>query len=353
MSGEVLTVRRPERLSGRDRPRPLLEARDLRVTFTTAEHAVQAVRGIDLSLEPGKSLVLLGESGCGKSVSLRAILRLYRSSAARIGGSVWLDGRPLHDLDDRQMQGIRGGEVGMVQQDPGASLDPLRRIDAQLIEVLRRHRVAADRRSARARAEELLARVGIRDPHRVARSLPYELSGGMRQRAVIAIAVACNPRLLLADEPTTALDATVQAQVLALFDSLRRELGMGLIMATHDVDVARQVADQIAVMYAGRVVESGPADEVLDRPVHPYTTGLLNAVPRPDIPRGQLAAIDGRHPGPGELLGGGCAFAPRCPLAEPSCSNEVPDLMRLGQRAVACPVKVGALDPERTVLSSD
>ena len=212
----------------------------------------------------------------------------------------------------------------MVPQDPTGSLDPLRRIGRQIVEVLRIHGVEATKAAASARAEQLLAGVGIADPRRVARSYPHELSGGMRQRAVIALAVACAPKVLIADEPTTALDVTIQAQVLELIAGLQQDQGMGMLMVTHDVGVARQVADRVAIMYAGRIVEEGPATEVLDHPRHPYTAALLAAVPTPQVERGQLQAIPGRPPSPAEVPVDACAFAPRCPAATDECRAQVP-----------------------------
>jgi oligopeptide/dipeptide ABC transporter ATP-binding protein len=211
-------------------------------------------------------------------------------------------------------------------------------VGGQLGEVLRRHGITRGRRETRLRAEELLRQVGVPDPARVYRSLPHELSGGLRQRVVIAMGIACSPKLLIADEPTTALDVTVQAQVLELFSTLRDELGMGLLMVTHDVGVAREIADRVAVMYAGSLVEEGPSDDVVRAPLHPYTAGLLNALPRPDVPRGQLVAIPGRPPAAGEIPAVGCAFAARCDFAIDSCRTETPPLLQIGDRATACPV---------------
>jgi oligopeptide/dipeptide ABC transporter ATP-binding protein len=237
---------------------------------------------------------------------------------------------------------VRGSAIGMVPQDPTAAMDPLRSVGAQLAEVLRIHGVESSRRAAKARSLDLLRSVGIPDPPRVARSHPHQLSGGMRQRAMIAVAIACEPRVLIADEPTTALDVTVQAQVLELFSELQSRMGMALLMVTHDVGVAHEIADRIAVMYAGRIVEDGPAAEVLGTPKHPYTMGLLGAVPTPEISRGALLAIPGRPPAAGETLTDGCAFVPRCANAVPECSRRVPPMVALSaSRASACPVLNG------------
>jgi oligopeptide/dipeptide ABC transporter ATP-binding protein len=317
---------------------PILDVEDLRVRFQSRGRAIEAVRGVSFSLHAGKTLILLGESGSGKSVTSRAILRLYGPAAA-ISGRIRLGEHDLLSLDERAMRGIRGGTVALVPQDPTASLDPLQRVGSQIIEVLRRHGLESNAHLAATRAHELLSQVGIPDPVRVARAFPHELSGGMRQRVLIAIAIACSPRLLIADEPTTALDVTIQSQVLELFASLQQELGMALLMITHDVGVAAQMADRVAVMYAGRLVEQGPARQVLESPTHPYTVGLLGAVPSPSVSRGNLLAIPGRPPGAGEHIGPGCAFAPRCWAAIDSCHTSDPVLDEVSAgHFTACPV---------------
>jgi oligopeptide/dipeptide ABC transporter ATP-binding protein len=320
--------------------RPILEVEDLRVRFNTRGRPVEAVRGVTFSLEAGKTLILLGESGSGKSVTSRAILRLYGPSAA-ISGRIRLGDHELLSLDERAMRGIRGGTVALVPQDPTASLDPLQRAGSQIMEVLRRHGLELNAQRAALRTLELLRQVGIPDPERVARAYPHELSGGMRQRVLIAIAIACSPKLLIADEPTTALDVTIQSQVLELFATLQQELGMALLMITHDVGVAAQMADRVAVMYAGRLVEEGPVKEVLESPSHPYTIGLLGAVPTPRVSRGKLLAIPGRPPAAGEHIGPGCAFAPRCWAALDSCRTTDPLLEEVSSdHFAACPVQV-------------
>jgi oligopeptide/dipeptide ABC transporter ATP-binding protein len=297
---------------------------------------VGVVRDVSFRIEAGQTLVLLGESGSGKSVTARSLLRLYGANA-HISGHVRLSGVDLLGLPEKQMRAHRGSTIGFVPQDAHGALDPLRRIGSQINEVLLTHGVADQRRQAGALAQDLLASVGIPDPGRVAHAYPHELSGGMRQRCLIAIAIACRPRLLIADEPTTALDVTIQAQVLDLLAQLQDEMHMGLLMVTHDVGVARQVADQVAVMYGGRLIETGTAQEVLDHPAHPYTVGLLGAAPTPDTPRGELQAIPGRPPNPADIPGLGCAFAPRCPSATDACSASVPAPVRLGPgRTAAC-----------------
>jgi oligopeptide/dipeptide ABC transporter ATP-binding protein len=319
-----------------------LRVTDLSVTFRRGGQSIEAVRGISLAVEPGKTLVLLGESGSGKSVSARSVMRLYGSSVA-ITGQVSLGHVDLLSLSEMAMQDVRGRAIALVPQDASGTLDPLRRIGSQITEVLRRHRMVPTRAAARERAKELLDQVGISDPVRAMRSYPHELSGGMRQRALIAIAIACSPRILIADEPTTALDVTIQAQVLDLFASLQQQLGMGILLVTHDVGVARQIADRVAVMYAGRLVEEGSGTQVLEHPGHPYSAGLLGAVPTRETPRGGLHAIPGQPPAAGEQVRA-CAFAPRCPFVQDGCLERVPDLASVGpDHRAACPVVGGKI----------
>jgi oligopeptide/dipeptide ABC transporter ATP-binding protein len=324
--------------------RQRLSVEDLTVTFRGKARDVEAVRGVSFSLVAGRTLVLLGESGSGKSVTARSILRLHGPSA-HIGGSIRLGDDELTSLPERVMRQLRGAAIGVVAQDPSASLDPLRRVGRQIVEVLERHGIVSAADKARAHAGDLLRRVGINDPERVLRAYPFELSGGIRQRVAIAIAIACRPRVLIADEPTTALDVTVQAQVLELFVELQRELDMALLLVTHDIGVARAVGDEIAVMYAGRLVETGPVDAVLSAPAHPYTAGLLDALPTPGVPRGELLAIPGRPPGPDVVVADTvCAFAPRCRFATPACVAHRPPLAEVAPgRRGACDVVGGAV----------
>jgi oligopeptide/dipeptide ABC transporter ATP-binding protein len=306
---------------------PLLQIENLATTFGKGPSRVEAVRGISFSLERGETLVLLGESGSGKSVTARSIMQLY-GRAARHNGSVRLDGRELIGLDEEYLRAIRGKRISLVSQDPGAALDPLRSVGRQIEEVLRIHLRHLNRSERRQRVLELLRLMSLPRPEQVARSYPHELSGGMRQRIAIAIAVSCDPEVVLADEPTTALDVTVQAQILDELRKLKRQLGTAIILVTHDVGVAEQMADRIAVMYAGRIVELGPAEEVLGSPAHPYTEGLLSCLPTKGLARGELRPLPGVPPMAGEQ-GAGCAFAPRCPRVFDSCRHVDPELRRV------------------------
>ena len=329
--------------------RQRLTVEDLTVSFRRRGRDVDAVRGVSFSLVAGRTLVLLGESGSGKSVTARSILRLHGPSAT-VGGSIRLGEDELTTLPERTMRQLRGAAIGVVPQDPSGSLDPLLRVGKQIVEVLVRHAIETDGAQARAHAADLLRRVGITDPERVLRAFPFELSGGIRQRVAIAIAIACRPRVLIADEPTTALDVTVQAQVLELFVELQRELDMALLLVTHDVGVARAVGHEVAVMYAGRLVETGPVGDVLAAPRHPYTAGLLDALPTPGAPRGELIAIPGRPPGPDEDVPDAvCAFAPRCRFTVPACTAHRPLLAEVapGRRAACDVVGVEDLVPSR------
>ncbi|HVE67815.1 MAG TPA: ABC transporter ATP-binding protein [Solirubrobacteraceae bacterium] len=288
----------------------LLEVEGLRVSFPTEDGVLEAVGGVSFSVEAGRVLGIVGESGSGKSVTALSVMGLARG--AQVSGQARLDGRDLLTLAPDEMRRVRGRDVAMVFQDPLSSLHPLHRVGRQVAEAVRVHQDVT-RAAARARAVELLGEVGIPEPARRVDAWPHELSGGMRQRVMIAMALANEPRLLIADEPTTALDVTVQAQILELLERLRAERGMGVVLITHDLGVVAQVADDVAVMYAGQIVERAPAATLFAAPEHPYTWGLLRSVPRLDAPRErELVPIQGRPP---SLLHppGGCRFHPRCP----------------------------------------
>ena len=300
----------------------LLDVADLSVDFVTREATVHAVSGATFSLKPGEVLCLLGESGSGKSVTLRALMRLLPEKRARIKGSVTLGGQDVLALQGDALRAFRGGSVAMIFQEPMTALDPVYTIGQHLIETIRRHK-GGSRAAARKRAIELLDLVKIPSPERRVDAYPHELSGGLRQRAMIAIALSCGPRLLLADEPTTALDATVQIQVLVLLRRLQQDLGMSTIFVTHDLGVAAEIADRVAVMYAGRIIEEGPVDDVLRAPAHPYTAGLLASTVHDQPPEEDIAAIPGSPPDL-RRLPPGCSFAPRCSQVLPACREGFP-----------------------------
>jgi oligopeptide/dipeptide ABC transporter ATP-binding protein len=311
----------------------LLEVRDLRVSFAGDAGELPAVRGVSLRMAKGETVALVGESGCGKSVTALALLRLLGPNARVTAAELRFRGRELATLGADAIRGLRGREIGMIFQEPMTSLNPVFRIGDQVAEVLEQHRGLSSE-AARGAAVELLRRVRIADPGRRALQYPHELSGGMKQRVMIAMALACDPALLIADEPTTALDVTIQAQILELLRTLQRELGMAILLITHDLGVVAQFAERVAVMYAGELVEEAPVRELFRAPLHPYTRALLRALPRPGQ-RGRLAAIEGSVPSPAELPAG-CAFAGRCPEALPRCAGEAPPVVAVGGRPVRC-----------------
>jgi peptide/nickel transport system ATP-binding protein len=301
----------------------LAEVRDLAVRFVTREATVHAVNGVSFTVEAGKVLCILGESGSGKSVTLRALMRLLPPRRTRIEGKVRIDGQDVLAMPPRALRDLRGGLVAMIFQEPMTALDPVYTIGRQIGEAVRRH-TGCGPNVARERALELLELVRIPSPARRLDAYPHELSGGLRQRAMIAMALSCNPRLLLADEPTTALDATVQVQVLILLRRLQRELGMGMIFVTHDLGVAAEIADTIAVMYAGRIVESGPVAQILSAPAHPYTAGLLASTVHGQPRDRDIDAIPGSPPDL-RRLPQGCSFALRCSRRMADCRITVPE----------------------------
>lgn len=303
---------------------PLLDVRDLVTEFGSGEGAVRAVDGVSLRLEPGEILGLVGESGCGKSATCRSVLKLFGGSRARIvSGQVLLDGvGDLAAMDDRQMQQVRGREVSFIFQDPLTALNPTMRVGRQIAEVAERHRGLC-RGEARDLAIELLREVHVPSPERRIDAWPHEFSGGLRQRVVIAMALALKPRVIIADEPTTALDVTVQDQILRLLAERRAKDRTAIILVTHDLGVVSEICDRVAVMYAGRIVETGDVDAVLDRPAHPYTRALLAALPSAAMRGGPLIPIEGAPPSLSSPPPG-CRFAPRCTLAQEVCRNGPP-----------------------------
>ncbi len=303
---------------------PLLSVEGLRVA---AGNGVPIVEDLSLSLHRGETLCIVGESGCGKSLTALAVMRLLAGNLRITGGRVLLEGEDLVTMADDRLRAIRGDRMAMIYQEPLSALNPVMTAGAQLVEVLRTHR-AMGRAAARARAIELLAMVRIPDPAARFDEYPHRMSGGMRQRVVIAMALACNPALLIADEPTTALDVTVQAQILRLIRQIQREANLGLLLITHDLGVVRQVADRVVVMYAGQVIEEGTVDQVLDHPRHPYTAGLIAARPHGSfrLDGHRLAEITGSVPAP-EARPAACVFAPRCPRVQDDCRAVRPALL--------------------------
>jgi peptide/nickel transport system ATP-binding protein len=323
---------------------PLLHVEDLRVEFPTEDGVVHAVDGISYTVQRGSTLGIVGESGSGKTVSSLTTMGLTRGQGARISGRILFEGRDLLSCSDREMRSIRGNDIAMIFQDPLSALHPFYRVGKQLTEALHAHRDLS-KAAARTRAVELLELVGIPDPRQRVGQYPHEFSGGMRQRVMIAMALANEPKLLIADEPTTALDVTVQAQILALMARLQRELGMAIVIITHDLGVVAEVADEIAVMYAGRIVEHAPTQLMFAGPEHPYTWGLLKSIPTLERARGDdLVPIAGRPP---SLISrpSGCHFHPRCPYSQPEHARVDP---RLSPVAGDTPHEVACLLPAET-----
>jgi peptide/nickel transport system ATP-binding protein len=314
---------------------PMVEVRNLRVTFKSEEGPIYAVDGVDLDVAPGETLALLGESGCGKSVTMKSLMRLHPPHKTRIEGSIRIDGEDVLSMNAGRLQRFRGKTAAMVFQEPMLAFDPVFTVGEQIGEAVRCHE-GCSHAEARARALEMLERVQIPSARKRLDAYPHEMSGGMRQRAMIALALSCQPKLLLADEPTTALDATVQIQVLLLLKELQREMGMSMIFVTHDVGVAIEVADRTAVMYAGRVIEQGPVDSVMRSPWHPYTQGLLAATVHPGMTRSlALTAIPGSPPQLTRQISE-CAFMPRCTRARADCQSPLPAALRVDDRLVRC-----------------
>jgi oligopeptide/dipeptide ABC transporter ATP-binding protein len=313
----------------------VLRLERLQTHFKTGDGMVKAVDGIDLQLRPGGTLGLVGESGCGKSVTALSILRLLPRTGHIVGGRILFEGQDLAAASEDEMREIRGNAISMIFQEPMTSLNPVFTVGDQVAEVIRQH-LHLSERAVRARVVEMFELVGIPDPGRRVRDYPHQLSGGMRQRVMIAIALACNPRVLIADEPTTALDVTIQAQILELMRELQRRNRMAIILITHDLGVIAEMAEHVAVMYAGKLVEYGTVDQIFDRPLHPYTQGLLASIPSLAARGRPLTAITGTVPHPLNLPPG-CLFAPRCPRAFEPCPTAFPARMeQADDHDVAC-----------------
>ncbi len=312
----------------------LLEVRDLCIDFRTRQGVVRAVDGVSFDLRAGEIVGLVGESGSGKTLTMLSVLGLISDPNATVSGSIRYKGRELAGLPARALRHVRGRQIAMIFQDPMSAMNPVHTIGWQIVEQIRAH-LPLSRGQARARAVELLARMGIPAPDQAFGRYPHQLSGGMRQRAMIAMALSCEPSLLIADEPTTALDVTVQAQILALLRALRSDFGSAIVFITHDLGVVGELADRVMVMYAGRLVERGPAADTLARPAHPYTQGLLASIPpMTGVRPRRLAAIAGAPPSPAERPAG-CAFQPRCAQRFPRCV-ERPALYAAGSQDAAC-----------------
>jgi peptide/nickel transport system ATP-binding protein len=314
---------------------PLLEIKGLTTRFRLPTGELRAVESVDLTVEPGETLALVGESGCGKSITAASIMRLVPPPGRVVAGSVLFKGVDLLQLSEEQMRAIRGNQIGMVFQDPMTSLNPVFTVGYQVAEGLRIHRKLS-RDQAEAEAVEILSLVGIPAPRERLKDYPHQLSGGMRQRVMIAMALSCRPELVIADEPTTALDVTIQAQILELLDRLKAETGMGLILITHNLGIVAERAHRTAIMYAGQIVEMAQTDELFANPLHPYTRGLLASLPEFAEPGGKLATISGSVPDLKSELAG-CPFKERCPICDEACATHKPGMKEAGKgHAVRC-----------------
>ena len=307
----------------------LLEVSNLKTSFLADDGEVTVVNGVSFNVQASRTLAIVGESGCGKSVTALSVMGLLAKPAGRIAeGSIRFEGQELVGASERVLQDLRGNGMSMIFQEPMTSLNPSYTVGEQIIEGLIKHRKLS-RTQAREKAIDILHKVRIPSPEQRLDEFPHKLSGGMRQRVMIAMALVCEPRVLIADEPTTALDVTIQAQILELMRTLQQETGTAIVLITHDLGVVAEVADEVLVMYAGRVVERAPVHDLFDMPQHPYTIGLLGAIPRLDLEQTRLVSIEGQVPSPAQPLSG-CSFAPRCPFAQPACSNQVPALREVG-----------------------
>lgn len=313
---------------------PLLAVDDLRIRFSTRHGDISAVHGVSFTVRPGEILGLVGESGAGKSLTGMALVGLTDPQLKATARGIHLSGRRIDGLTPRQMRAVRGREIGVIFQDPLTSLDPLFTVGDQLTETIRCH-LPLDAGEAHDRAVDLLRQVGIPAPELRVNDYPHQLSGGMRQRVVIALALAGDPKLIIADEPTTALDVSIQAQIIGLIRQLCDERGAGILLITHDMGVIAEIADRVAVMYAGRIVEIGPTEQILRHPRHPYTHGLMGAIPTIGGERRRLTQIPGVMPRPGSVAAG-CSFSPRCAWAQPQCRSEQPPLAGDAAEAIAC-----------------
>ena len=316
--------------------KPLLSIEDLKTWFYTDDGIARAVDGVSYSIQPGETLGVVGESGCGKSVTAMSVLQLVPTPPGKyVGGEILFKGENLLEKSEAEMRKIRGKEISVIFQEPMTSLNPVFRVGDQIGESLRLHE-GMTKAEARERSIELLKQVGIPSPEQRIDEYPHQLSGGMKQRVMIASALACNPSLLIADEPTTALDVTIQAQILELLRDLQREKGMAILMITHDLGVVAENADHVVVMYAGKVVESAPVEELFENPKHPYTVGLFRSLPRLEQESERLEVIEGNVPNPLQFPSG-CKFRPRCPHASETCAATEPDLDQIDQQhQVAC-----------------
>ena len=316
----------------------LLEVQDLRTAFRIQGKSVQAVRGVDLEIAPGEIVGLVGESGSGKSVTMKSIIRMLEGSATVTARAIRFQGRDLTGLTEKEMQSVRGNDISMIFQDPMTSLNPLRRVGDHIVEVLRRHSGVGQAEAYR-QAVDMLRLVGVPSPEERMKQYPHEFSGGMRQRVLIAMALACKPKLLIADEPTTALDVTIQAQILDLIRDLQAKTGMAVVLITHDLGIVASLCQRLMVMYGGLIMETGSVEDIFYRPMHPYTRALLRSVPSIDSEEDKrLIPIDGQAP---SLIDPpkGCPFAPRCPMREAGCEAAVPDFIEYGEgRRARCPV---------------
>ncbi len=326
-------------------PEKLLEVKALRAAFRIHGKTIEAVRGVDFDIAPGEIVGLVGESGSGKSVTMKSIIRMLPESARMSAEILRFDGCDLTGLTEKQMQGVRGNRISMIFQDPMTSLNPLRRVGDHIVEVIMRHSAASGAEAYR-QAVDMLGMVGVPSPEERMRQYPHEFSGGMRQRVLIAMALASKPKLLIADEPTTALDVTIQAQILDLIRELQEKSGMAVVLITHDLGIVASLCQRLMVMYGGLILETGAVEDIFYRPMHPYTRALLRSVPSIDSEDDKrLIPIDGQAP---SLIDPppGCPFAPRCPLRRPSCEEAIPDFIDYGEgRRARCPVTAGEARP--------